>query len=634
MPQAALTERSNVGDRGFAGRRWRVRTLLLVLVLVPTLGMVVLASMAAASARTEQRASQRVRDSAEDMGPTIDALAAVANEEISSSVVTIAAELGLDLDALSGILGVDYATVVSESRAATDSNGLVRGATGMDRLRELRAAIDGGTASFTDVTPVFRVLADEVGGRWQGHLDRITTTLAAGSLPGELHTLVAATEGTFDALSAGNVRATIVSRLALQKTTPSDLSALITATANYDAALAEFPPHLGARGAAAWQAHTSDEGAQRFEETLDANAEQLLAGGGAPSPTEPVDIGARIVDADRWATTLTATVTASAQDLQAAAAKHADAAAGRLQTQVGLAVLLTLLAVAGAAYLARSVARPIRGLEAAAHAVHQGRFDAQPLDTTGPKELAQTAVAFNEMTATLASVEAHAVALADDPEDPLLSEELPGRTGRALQVALNRLRSSIRMADQQRRELRELATHDSLTGLLNRAAAFEMIEHDLSRARRDGGAVMALFIDLDGLKQINDVHGHAAGDDALRLTAEALRSATRESDIVARLGGDEFLVAGMVLEEAAEVEALAERILAGVASQSVQTVDGPVPLRCSIGIAVSKAGHTDVEALVHEADSALYLAKRAGRNRIAWHDPDSAVPTERRYSER
>src|SRR3546814_18648043 len=72
-----------------------------------------------------------------------------------------------------------------------------------------------------------------------------------------------------------------------------------------------------------------------------------------------------------------------------------------------------------------------------------------------------------------------------------------------------------------------------------------MLDHDLARMERSGGTVMALFVDLDGLKPINDAHGHAAGDDALRLTAEALRAATRSADIVARIGGDEFLVAGV-----------------------------------------------------------------------------------------
>jgi diguanylate cyclase (GGDEF)-like protein len=228
--------------------------------------------------------------------------------------------------------------------------------------------------------------------------------------------------------------------------------------------------------------------------------------------------------------------------------------------------------------------------------------------------------AFNEMSSTLAAVERHAVALAADIDAPVLREQLPGPTGRALQVALDHLRSSMQVAEQHRRELERAATHDGLTGLLNRAAAFEVVTRDLLRAERGGGRVVALYLDLDGLKPINDAHSHAAGDDALRLTAEALRSATRASDVVARLGGDEFLVAGVLGEkgdDAAEAEELAERVREAVSARMVEVTEGEIPLGCSIGIAVA-GWDTTVEALINEADRALLEAKRRGKDRISW----------------
>jgi diguanylate cyclase (GGDEF)-like protein len=318
-------------------------------------------------------------------------------------------------------------------------------------------------------------------------------------------------------------------------------------------------------------------------------------------------------------------VRAAATDLRELAAAQAHSATRDLQTRLGLAALLTVLALTSTVLVSRSVVRPIRRLEAAARQIHDGRFDIDPIEAGGPRELADTASAFNDMAFTLAAVEAHAVALADDPDAPILDIQLPGRTGRALQVALNRLRSSIRGAEKHRRDLQEAATHDGLTGLLNRTAAYVMIERDMSRAEREGGQVMALFIDLDGLKLINDVHGHAAGDDALCLTADALRAATRSSDVVARIGGDEFLVAGIVTDEVAEVGALAERIRQAVADREVACPEEQVPLRCSIGVAVTKAGDDTVESLVRKADAALYVAKTRGRDQVVWHeDPHNA----------
>jgi diguanylate cyclase (GGDEF)-like protein len=133
---------------------------------------------------------------------------------------------------------------------------------------------------------------------------------------------------------------------------------------------------------------------------------------------------------------------------------------------------------------------------------------------------------------------------------------------------------------------------------------------------------MLLYVDLDNLKTINDSHGHRVGDDAIRLTGQALRGGARESDIVARVGGDEFLVAGPI-DGAPEVQALADRLRTAVASSELMSGSVRVPLRCSIGVACSAPGD-DVDALVHKADQALYAAKTRGRDRTAWHEAAAA----------
>ncbi len=138
---------------------------------------------------------------------------------------------------------------------------------------------------------------------------------------------------------------------------------------------------------------------------------------------------------------------------------------------------------------------------------------------------------------------------------------------------------------------------------------------------------MVLFIDLDGLKAINDTHGHKAGDEAIRIAAHALRDAARTSDVVARLGGDEFLVAGACLEGRGEVTALAERLHRSVGGGFLEMDMLSVRVRCSIGIALSVPGD-DVESLIHKADEALYAAKRRGRDQISWH-VSGAIPQPR-----
>jgi diguanylate cyclase (GGDEF)-like protein len=128
---------------------------------------------------------------------------------------------------------------------------------------------------------------------------------------------------------------------------------------------------------------------------------------------------------------------------------------------------------------------------------------------------------------------------------------------------------------------------------------------------------MMLYVDLDNLKSINDRYGHKAGDDAIRLTGQALRTTARTSDIVARVGGDEFLVAGGSTG-LGEMQALADRLRRAVAASELMAGGKVIPLRCSIGVSCS-SGDDDVDALVHKADQALYAAKTLGRDRTAWH---------------
>ena len=162
---------------------------------------------------------------------------------------------------------------------------------------------------------------------------------------------------------------------------------------------------------------------------------------------------------------------------------------------------------------------------------------------TGPREVVTTTAAFNDMSSTLKAVESTAVALGDEDLSHLEQlNPLPGRTGRALQASVDTLSRRIREREMHRQLLHEAATHDQLTGLLNRAAVLDHLTNDVSRRREAGETVAVLFIDLDELKPLNDTYGHEVGDAAILNTALALTEATDTCDVVGRLGGDEFLV--------------------------------------------------------------------------------------------
>jgi diguanylate cyclase (GGDEF)-like protein/PAS domain S-box-containing protein len=173
----------------------------------------------------------------------------------------------------------------------------------------------------------------------------------------------------------------------------------------------------------------------------------------------------------------------------------------------------------------------------------------------------------------------------------------------------------------QRKQLEEQlvrqALHDPLTGLANRALFADRLEHALARGRRPGVTVAILVIDLDGFKDINDSLGHDAGDDLLTIAGMRLQGHARPGDTVARLGGDEF---GVLLEDIAAAEAVrsAEALLEGLATPIVLR-DRDLTPTASIGIAI--AAGEDAEALLRNADTAMYAAKRQGRGRYALFEP-------------
>lgn len=167
-----------------------------------------------------------------------------------------------------------------------------------------------------------------------------------------------------------------------------------------------------------------------------------------------------------------------------------------------------------------------------------------------------------------------------------------------------------------REQLLYAATHDDLTGLLNRPGFQSIYEHVAARERGHGGPSAALlFIDLDGFKQVNDVHGHEAGDLLLELVAGRIRRTVRTSDAVARIGGDEFLVLLDPVVSTGVASDLAERIRAAI-HQPVELPSAIVNISASIGVSVAR-GADDMSDGLNRADAAAYVVKRGGGNGVS-----------------
>lgn len=188
------------------------------------------------------------------------------------------------------------------------------------------------------------------------------------------------------------------------------------------------------------------------------------------------------------------------------------------------------------------------------------------------------------------------------------------------QKALTKANLQLESANE---ELRRRAFIDPLTGLPNRMLFEDRLLHamqrydrdDDSRARREPRKVAVLFVDLDGFKPINDMLGHAVGDEVLKEAARRLRTTTRDSDTVARIGGDEFVLLAEDVSDVADCASLANRVIQ-VLAQPLEVQGHQVTLSGSVGVALYPE-HGDRLKLVQNADAAMYTAKRAGGNTYA-----------------
>ena len=184
----------------------------------------------------------------------------------------------------------------------------------------------------------------------------------------------------------------------------------------------------------------------------------------------------------------------------------------------------------------------------------------------------------------------------------------------SLAIALGVLAAAHRLLRIYQRDLEHSAAHDVLTGALNRQAFDALLERAFARDARRADRSSLMFVDIDHFKRVNDTHGHAAGDAAIRHAVEVVASTLRSDDVLCRWGGEEFcaLLPGT---DAGDARALAERVRAALAASPLVHAGTSIELRVSIGVA-ERARDEGVEAVLGRADAALYRAKHEGRDRV------------------
>jgi diguanylate cyclase len=272
-------------------------------------------------------------------------------------------------------------------------------------------------------------------------------------------------------------------------------------------------------------------------------------------------------------------------------------------TGAAMAVVSALLGMWLAAFLSRPITALAQSAERLRHDTDHTRLEDGGLF----RETRQLSASF---AALLEQLQQHRDRLA--LLNTSLEQQVQDRT-QALATTNRHLTATLEERIRLQLQLEELATTDSLTGLLNRRAFSERADVECRRAQRRGTALAVLMFDIDHFKLVNDSYGHEAGDMVLVRCAELCREHLRDVDVVARYGGEEFVVL-LPDSDLASAQDVAERLRTAFADACIATEKGELRFTASFGIAAHLHG-TDIGRTLRHADEALYTAKGAGRNR-------------------
>lgn len=605
-------------------------TRLVVLVLVPLIALSLVSTYLALGLARDATSARAISQDAERVATRLSAMEDVVVEH-SIAMASYETELsGFSVAQAAGILGIDIehllrADWATTNRALAHVSPRLRSSV-TPELATMRAAVRKGDLSGSAYTKGYTAIESALGSAAASALRSLrAATLSAPSTTASPLLALQACDALVEA-SANEVR----DESMVWFTSETDTHGWALHLANDMAQLVAAGDRLARAGipaaATAWRAYASSPSVARFNQLLHDGALAM------PMPFHDGHIDAAagtvpfsiliaayhaIPDHSRLITAAVDVTTDSARQRLAVLASHSS-----LQYELWLIGLAAagVVFLSGAVLLALSISRPLQRLEEAACSVVAGKLGGQPLPTTGPQEMATVATAFNSLMANLRLLEAKAQALAScDFDNKALSLPLPGRLGASLQDSVHLLAGSIQDRDQLQQRLAHEATHDSLTHLMNRAAAISQLQQTVDRAARRIDTTAAFYVDLDNFKQINDVHGHQAGDLVLREVGSRLVAASRRGEIVARLGGDEFLVVAERVESTDEAQSIGERLLESLAEpfswNGVKLSSG-----ASIGLALCRGDEASASELLSRADLALYEAKRAGGARIGIYD--------------
>ncbi len=606
-----------------ANRGWRpaVRTVLALVALLPLLGIAVLTGISASSSWSNRQYAQQAAKDVMVLKQIAQARLEMNQAAIPMVLVASANSIGISEKIVSLLVGINlmkgpislpYAQHLLQSNPILQATPALK-ADDQANL-QLDSQIEAGNGSYASATKILDHFANAIDNYWVSKYEQLGSYVSKWNPPGSFETHLATLRQTYASFDAGiySDRSAIDVLEGIGGEAPKLM--LMQEVFEFQQAASQFQNSLGPKALKAWKTLNSDPHVRSTQHIINQALSLAENGGKAPYLTneKQAGIAVRLVIFD--VADLSNLVQSAANDLVTQANHQANVAKKDFLLEIIFLLALLGFSVGGVLIVGGSLTKPLKALSGAALRIHSGDFDLEELEDRGPREVATTMEAFNVMSTTLKAVERKTVALAEeDLEHADLSNPLPGKTGQALQAAVDQLATRIKEREEQRQQLYEAATHDRLTNLLNRAAVFDYLTTNVAQRRLSGESVAVLFVDIDGLKPLNDTYGHEAGDAAIQATGEALVEATNPCDVVGRLGGDEFLSV-LCHEHSQDGDAVALKMREQVSKKTIVANGKEVSLQASVGVALTECdAKTDPMELVKLADQRMYEAKRAAR---------------------
>ncbi len=625
------TKKRRAGARSGRPRGLRVGSVLLLVAIVPLVGMGAVTWDRIEHARSAHAAALHTQAVADEAVSLARLDGAVFDELVASAISNVAEELDAAPELLSAFLGTDPARDLETAHANTDTLVVL---TGRKDVADAIAAARAAESGLSGTLARYRNIMNTIESSLAVAMADLSNTTSGSNDTGDLPPSARVLEHAIDARSAVAEEfygyfATIFD---LRDAPRVELQRLIRSRAKYEAAVSALAAADDDRIElrAGVDQLTSDPGVVGLNDAIDTLVANSLTTG-LPAQAAPLSLDivvqnldgfAAVYEAARASSATTVRLLDAAASTVLTAADDAKSVADRnIDRAYVFALLLTATTLITALLAARSIVRPLRGLKRAAQGL-QSTAEMPPVELVGPAEVRAAAGAIQDAARHFDLVTRQTRALAaGDLNAQVLDEPAPGGLGTAVQHAVGTLRSALAQQDEFRRRLAHEATHDGLTNLANRNASMAQLTRSLARTTRSGSQLALLFIDLDRFKNVNDHHGHHAGDTVLTAVAQRLVNAVREGDHVGRLGGDEFVVVAEPVSNVDEAVALAQRLLDTIA-EPIAIGSERVTVGASIGIAFADGADLTADELLRDADLAVYRAKSIGRGGLAICDED------------